>query len=148
MVEAPLQSRSDGQDRHLLLYDGACGLCSRLVRFVLTRDRDRVFDFASLQSAVGKAMVARAGVTGDELTTFYVFPNYRAAQLTALTKSRATLFVAGALGRPWKSAAIFGVLPAAWLDRIYDIVARNRDRVFGRQEQCLVPPAEHRHRFV
>src|SRR5437762_6153885 len=141
MVEARLQLRSGRQKRHLLLYDGACGLCSRVVQFVLARDRRRVFDFASLQSAAGRAMLARAGVIGDELTTFYVCPNYRAAQPTALKKSRATLFVAGALGWPWKSAAIFSVLPAAWLDRIYDFVARNRHRVFGRQEQGLVPPA-------
>src|SRR6059036_2345115 len=103
MVEAPRQPQSDRQERHLLLYDGACGLCSRIVQFVLARDRRCVFDFASLQSAVGKAMVARTGVTSDELTTFYVFPNYRAAELTALKKGRATLFVAGALGWPWKS---------------------------------------------
>jgi len=148
MVEALLQPRSDRQERHLLLYDGACGLCSRMVQFVLARDRDRVFDFASLQNAVGRAMVARTGVTSDELTTFYVFPNYRTAPVRALKKSGATLFVARALGWPWKSAAIFSVLPAAWLDRIYDIVARNRNRLFGRHEQCLVPPAEHRHRFV
>ena len=64
------------------------------------------------------------------------------------SRSSAALFVAGELGWPWKAAVLLRVLPAAVLDRVYDVVARNRYRVFGRYEQCLMPRPEFRSRFV
>ena len=74
MLGSPAQGRtaSQGQGAHLVLYDGVCGLCSRVLQFVLTRDRRGVFHFASLQSATGKAVVARSGGDPAELTSFYV----------------------------------------------------------------------------
>jgi predicted DCC family thiol-disulfide oxidoreductase YuxK len=142
------QPPSDAQGRHLLLFDGVCGLCSRLVQFVLMHDRECVFDFASLQSPTGRALVERAGGNPEDLSTFYAFPDYRAPEARPLTKARAALFVMYALGWPWKMARLFGVLPTALLDRLYDLVARNRYRVFGRREHCLIPSPEYRSRFV
>lgn len=133
---------------HLLLYDGVCGLCGRLVQFVLPRDRRRVFRFASLQSATGRTTVASSGGDPDGLTSFYVVANYRLPQATVMTKGRAALFVARELGWPWKAAGVLGLLPSALLDALYDSVARHRYRVFGRREQCaMVSPAD-RGRFV
>lgn len=136
------------EGRHLLLFDGVCGLCSRLVQFVLVRDRRRVFHFASLQSPRGTAAVAHYGHDAQELTTVYVLANYGAPDATLLTKARAVLFLAGALGWPWKAARLFGVLPTAWLDMLYDFVARHRYRVFGRRDHCLIPSPQYRSRFV
>ena len=65
-----------------------------------------------------------------------------------LSRSNAALFVASQLGWPWKTAVLMGVLPTASLDHIYNVVARNRYRVFGRYEQCLTPRQEFRGRFV
>jgi predicted DCC family thiol-disulfide oxidoreductase YuxK len=142
------QPRSETEGRHLLLFDGVCGLCSRLVQFVLVRDRQRTFHFASLQSPIGRAMVERSGGDPEDLATFYAFANYRAPGSTRLTKARAGLFVLRTLGWPWKVAGIVGLLPTGFLDRLYDLVARNRYRVFGRRELCLVPRPEDRNRFV
>jgi len=136
------------EGRHLLLFDGVCGLCSWLVQFVLVRDRRRAFHFASLQSPGGAAAVARFGHDAQELTTVYVLANHGSPDATLLTKARAVLFVAGALGWPWKAARLFGVLPTAWLDVLYDFVARHRYRVFGRRDQCLLPSPQYRSRFV
>jgi predicted DCC family thiol-disulfide oxidoreductase YuxK len=134
---------------HLVLYDGVCGLCSRLLQFLLVYDRARVFSFASLQSVTGQAFVRRFGGNPDDLTSFYVVANYRAPEdARAFVKARAALFVAGKLGWPWKAASLFGVLPATLLDRIYELVGRNRYRVFGRYDQCLTPRPEYRDRFV
>jgi predicted DCC family thiol-disulfide oxidoreductase YuxK len=138
------QPSADAAGRHLLLFDGVCGLCSRLVQFVLVRDRRRIFDFASLQSPIGRAVVERP----EDLSTFYAFADYRAQEARRLTKARAALFVMCALGWPWKVAGLFGVLPTALLDRLYDLVARNRYRAFGRSEHCLMPLPEYRTRFV
>ena len=131
-----------------MLYDGVCGLCSRVVQFLLKHDRRAVFTFASLQSAVGRAMVERFGGNPDELSSFQVLSNYRANQAQMFSRSSAVLFVAGQLGWPWKMAVLVRVLPTASLDHVYNVVARNRFRVFGRYEQCLTPHPDFRGRFL
>jgi predicted DCC family thiol-disulfide oxidoreductase YuxK len=134
--------------RHLLLYDGVCGLCNRVVRFVLRRDRREVFDFASLQSEAGRALLATMGRDTEPLETVYIAPDYLTGSPRILDKSRAALFVLSALGGPWRLLTVFGVLPAALLDVLYDIVARHRYAVFGRYESCPLPAPEHRRRFI
>jgi predicted DCC family thiol-disulfide oxidoreductase YuxK len=148
MAHSSTQAPSDAQGAHLVLYDGVCGLCSRLLHFLLTHDQRAVFQFASLQSATGKAVVARWGGNPEELTSFYVFANFRTAAAQVFSKSAAALFVAGELGWPWKATRAAAILPTAVLDCVYDVVARTRYRVFGRRDQCLTPPAEFRGRFV
>ena len=134
------------EGRHLLLYDGVCGLCSRLVQFVLARDRRGIFHFASLQSPTGSAVLEPSKT--ENLATFWVIANYRTRQVRRLKKGRAALFVINTLGWPWKAAGLLGVLPTALLDRVYDGIARNRYRVFGRHDHCLMPRPEYRSRFI
>jgi predicted DCC family thiol-disulfide oxidoreductase YuxK len=139
---------SAGQAAHLVLYDGVCGLCSRLIQFVVAHDRRAVFVFASLQSAVGRAAVERFGADPNTLVSFYVLASYRTDHAQIFSRSSAALFVAGQLGWPWKAALVARVLPTGILDRVYDVVARNRYRVYGRFEQCWIPRPELRGRFV
>jgi predicted DCC family thiol-disulfide oxidoreductase YuxK len=148
MVRLAPQSPTPATGRHLLLFDGGCGLCESLVQFVLARDPAGIFHFASLASPEGRSVVTRHGGAADEVSTMYVVADYRTSEPHPLTRSRAALFVAGALGWPWKGATLFGVLPTPLLDRAYDFVARNRYRVFGRREQCLVPRPEWQDRFI
>ena len=148
MAGSPAQAPFDADGTHLVLYDGVCGLCSRLLQFLLAHDERAVFTFASLQSATGRAMVERCGGNPHDLTSFYVFANYRTPGAQVFTKAAAALFVAGELGWPWKAMRAAGVLPNAFLDRVYDAVARTRYRVFGRYERCLMPRPEYRSRFV
>ncbi len=148
MTDSTVQAHSESPGCHLVLYDGVCGLCSRVPQFVLARDRRSVFNFAALQSATGRAIVERFGGNPGELTTFCVCVNYRTPDGRILTKSRAALFVTGALGWPWTLARVAGVLPTWLLDRVYDVIARNRYRVFGRRDRCLVPSPESQKRFV
>jgi predicted DCC family thiol-disulfide oxidoreductase YuxK len=148
MVHSTTQPSSEVRGVHLVLYDGVCGLCSRLLQFLLAHDHRAAFDFASLQSATGRALVERAGGNPRELSSFYVFANYRTPAARVITKSRAALFVAGELGWPWKLLCVMRALPSGLMDRAYDLIARNRYRVFGRYEQCLTPRPEFRSRFV
>src|ERR1044072_7308897 len=131
MVAFPMQASPGPHGHHLVLYDGVCGLCSRLVQFLLTRDRFAAFDFASLQSGTGRAGVERSGGDPHQLDSFYLVANYRTPAARVMTKSRAALFVAGELGWPWKLARVLGTIPSRVLDRGYDVIARHRDRVFG-----------------
>jgi predicted DCC family thiol-disulfide oxidoreductase YuxK len=148
MLQERAQEASGTAGKHLVLYDGVCGMCNGFLQFLLPRDRDGVFRFASLQSATAKAIVEASGSDAGELTTFYVVENYGTPAARLLTRSRAGLFVLKALGWPWKAATMIGVFPDAWLDAAYDVVARHRYRVFGRYDQCLLPRPEYRDRFI
>lgn len=120
------------------------------MQFVLARDGRGAFDFASLQGEAAARELARLGRPHDptRLSTFYVIADYRSARPRLLDRGRASLFVWGALGWPWRAATVFGVLPATWLDRAYDAVAANRLRVFGRADACVLPTPATRRRFL
>jgi predicted DCC family thiol-disulfide oxidoreductase YuxK len=133
---------------HLVLYDGVCGLCNRLNQFVLPRDTQAVFDFASIQSRAGREILTRFGCDPDDLNTFFVVVNYRGAAPAVLSKARAALFVIKTLGAPWRWLGVVGVVPSALLDRGYDLIARHRYRLFGRYERCLLPAPQYRDRFI
>jgi len=148
MVESSTQPPTCPEGRHLLLFDGVCGLCSQMVQFVLAVDRRRVFRFAPLQSVTGRAAVRRVGGDPDALDTLYVITDFQTPDSKGLIKGRAQLFIVKTLGWPWKAVAVVGILPIAWLDRLYDVVVRYRYTVFGRYEQCELPRPEHRGRFA
>jgi predicted DCC family thiol-disulfide oxidoreductase YuxK len=132
---------------HLILYDGVCGLCTRSVSFVLPRDRRHAFDYAALQSATGRRLVKSFGRDPGALNSFFVVTNYRTTP-ALLDKSAAALFVARALGLPWRAAGVFRLLPRSWLDWAYDVVARHRYQVFGRRDTCMLPTPDQRARFI
>jgi predicted DCC family thiol-disulfide oxidoreductase YuxK len=134
--------------RHLILYDGICGLCNGIVQFMLPRDTARVFDFASLQSATGRSWLSRFGRNPDQLETLVVITGYAGSSPEMLIKAQAALFASRALGFPWSALPVFRVFPSALLNVFYDAVARRRYRWFGRYDTCLLPPPEHKDRFI
>lgn len=148
MVSPSTQAASHMESAHLVLYDGVCGLCNRLLQFLFKHDGRAVFMYASLQSPIGRATVERFGGNPDELTTFYVVAGYRTARPQMLSKSRAALFVAREIGWPWRAAAAMAILPTPVLDRLYDAIARSRYRMFGRVDHCVIPRPELRRRFL
>jgi predicted DCC family thiol-disulfide oxidoreductase YuxK len=136
------------EGRHLVLYDGVCGLCNRLNQFILRRDRQHVFDFAPLQSATARKLLDQPPAIPEYLDTFYVIANYRQDTRTLLMKSRAAIFVMRTLGWPWQLAQTLAVVPSSILDKVYDLIARHRYRLFGRYESCPLPRPEYRERFI
>ena len=132
----------------MVLYDGGCGLCHGFVQFVLPRDPGGQFHFAALQGTAAARYLAAFGGVPSPLTTVYVITDYRDDASACWGKSRAALFILGRLGWPWRAARFLGVLPAAWLDRGYDWVARNRHRFRGGRDACLMPQPEYRGRFL
>src|SRR4030095_8645069 len=100
MAESLTQGPSGWNGAHLVLYDGVCGLCNRLLQFLLKHDHRGVFTFAALQSATGRAMVERFGADSNQLASFHVLANYRTTHVQFLSRSSAALFVAGELGWP------------------------------------------------
>ena len=148
MADEHRQAESAAAGAHLVLFDGVCGLCDRLVQFLLEHDRRGVFRFAPLQGPTGKSAVERSGGNPEDLTTFYVWANFRTPHARVLVKSDAALFVARELSWPWKGVAVARVVPRVLRDALYDLIARTRYRLFGRYEVCLAPRPEFRGRFM
>jgi predicted DCC family thiol-disulfide oxidoreductase YuxK len=134
-----------GESRDLLLYDGRCGLCDGFVRFVARRDRNDVFRFAPLQSPVAARRLAAVGAQLAALPDTVVL--LRAGRL--LLRSAAALQVLEGLGGAWRPLArALALLPVGWRDRVYDLVAGHRARLFGRRSECRLPDASQRTRFL
>lgn len=133
----------------VLLYDGVCGLCNRLVQFTLQHDdRDR-FRFAALQSPLASRLLNRHGASAANLDTFYIATNFDQAGEQLLARSEAAVFVLHELGGGWRVlGAIFRVLPGALRDAIYNLIARKRYKVFGKFESCPLPDPRHRDKFL
>jgi predicted DCC family thiol-disulfide oxidoreductase YuxK len=143
----------------IILYDGVCGLCNRLNQFVLRRDSDAILRFASLQSLFATRILTRHGANPQDLDTVYVVVNHDLtkhdlakethADERLLPRSDAIIFVLKKLGGIWKLLGLFlQLIPRPLRDATYRLVARNRYRIFGRSETCMLPSPEHRNRFL
>ena len=133
-------------DAPVLLYDGACGFCARSVRFVLARDREGgALRFATLQGPVGAAAHrARPALAGIDSVVWY-----EPAAGRVLVRSEAALAVLRYLGGPWRALAAVGALvPRPVRDAAYALVARNRHRLAGSADGCLLPTPAQRARFL
>ncbi len=148
IVQPSAQESPDLNGHHVLLYDGVCGLCNRVNRFVLKRDVQQRFRFASLQRDFAARELAARGRSASALDTFYVIANYGTESEVLLDRSRAALFVAREVGWPWRAAGVFGILPTGLLNVGYNFIARIRYRTFGKLDACPVPCPEERSRFV
>lgn len=127
----------------LLLYDGVCGLCNSLVQWTIRHDGAGRLRYAALQSALGQRLLREHGMRTDDFDTAVLIERGQAT-----TKARAVLRVMSLLDRPWPLMAPLARLPRPLLDFFYDRVARNRYRIYGRAESCLLPPPEVRSRFL
>ena len=133
----------------IIFYDGVCGLCNRLVQFLLKRDRHGRLKFASLQSDFAARILARHGIDPRDLDTLHVVMNHETAEERVLNRSDAVLRACRELGGVWMVfAAIARVIPRGLRDAAYRFVARNRYRVFGKFEACMLPDPSQQNRFL
>ena len=140
----PLNHRLAG--KNLIVFDGACVFCSAFFRFMWRHDRAQKFHYATAQSPLGQALYAALNLPLIDFETNIVITNGQIHQrLDAFAASMAEL------PAPWRFARIARHLPKAAKDAIYKPIARNRYRIFGRYDTCLIPdcvltlePAEKR----
>lgn len=132
----------------IVLYDGVCGLCNRLNQFLLKRDPEDRFRFASLQSQFAASLLERHGADSRDLDTFYAVVDYGQPGERVLDRSDGIIYVLTQLGGLWSLARAGKILPKGLRDGMYRIVARNRYRVFGKLESCMPPDPLHRHKFL
>lgn len=127
----------------IVLFDGLCNLCNAGVRFIITHDPPGFLRLASVQSTPGQALLHWCGLPLDQFDTMVFIENGR-----AYFKSTAVLRIARYLRWPWPLLTLALALPKTLRDWLYDQVAGNRYRLFGKSATCMVPTAEVRRRFL
>lgn len=133
----------------ILLYDGVCGLCNRLVKFSLQRDANRRLRFASLQSDFAATVLQRYGLNSRDLNTVYLVEDCGQPGERLSTRSDAVIAVLRQIGGPWSlAAALLRIVPGRLREWGYKMIARNRYRIFGKSDSCLLPEAKYRDRFL
>jgi predicted DCC family thiol-disulfide oxidoreductase YuxK len=125
------------------LFDGLCNFCSGSVKTVLKLDPRGDISFVPLQSPFGHAIAARYGLDIDNPESFPFFDRGQ-----PLGASDAVLALARRLGFPLRAVGVLRIAPKRWRDAAYGALARNRYRLMGKRETCMVPTLEQRSRFV
>ncbi len=130
-------------DRPLIVFDGVCVLCSGFARFVARHDRDRHFRFTAAQSELGQALYRHYDLDPVNYETNLLIADGRASG-----KMEAFAGIMERLGGVWRLARAVLCVPAPLRDRLYDAIARNRYRLFGRRAICIRPDATWRERVI
>jgi predicted DCC family thiol-disulfide oxidoreductase YuxK len=126
-----------------IVFDGLCKFCNGWVSFVLKRDAQKRFRFATAQSAAGAALMVAHGLSVSDLSTVLFVEGGKGH-----VKSAAAIRILVALGGLWRLAAVLLIVPRLIRDGLYMVVARNRFRIAGRYETCPLPPPDRRDQFL
>lgn len=147
--EIPGHKRPDFSNLHtvntqpIILFDGVCNLCNRSVHYVIRHDTNALFLFASLQGKTGQQLLKQYGLPDSAMNSFVLIHNNK-----AYTQSTAALLVAQKLRGPVKFLYVFRFIPAFVRDLVYQLIAKNRYKWFGRKDTCMVPSKLLVNRFL
>ena len=127
----------------IIIFDGICNVCSRLVQFLIKRDPNAYFRFASMQSETGKKLIGACGMPPDLAETIVLIE-----KTGCLNKSDAVIAIANRLTGFWPVGNFLKLIPRPIRDVVYSVVARNRYKWFGRRSACKLPAKYNRERFM
>lgn len=127
----------------VILFDGVCNFCNGAVNFVIKRDKKALIQFAPLQSEKGRMFSKQFGFSEEDMKTFLFIEEGK-----VYTKSAAALKVCRYLGALWPLCYGFMIVPKFIRDGIYNWIAKNRYKWFGKKETCMIPTPEVRTRFI
>ena len=127
----------------IVIFDGVCNLCDHSVKFILNHEADQSLRFTPLQSLAGARLLREFGFDPDDAKTFVLIADGR-----PYVRSDAAIRVSRYLKGAWKLLGAVRLIPRPIRDGLYNVVARNRYRWFGRAETCMVPTVALKARFI
>ena len=130
-------------DKPVILFDGICNLCSNSVLFILRRDKKNQFLFGSLQGKTGQEYLAKFNLPADTFNSFMLVEDD-----TLYTRSTAALRMVKHLVGGWSLLYAFIIIPQFIRDAVYNIIAKNRYKWFGKKEVCWVPTPALKQKFL
>lgn len=134
--------KANWEQKHVVFFDGECGVCNFWVQWILERDRKDQFMFASLQSDFGQKFLSERGLETRVFNTMYLWkPNQY-----YLIKSKAILQIASLLGGIYKLSALGKIIPGILSDKVYDIISKNRMKLAN--QKCYLPTPHQRKKFI
>lgn len=132
------------KDKKIILFDGVCNLCDSAVQFIIKHDEKDVFRFVSLQSDLGQEIIKYIGIDIKKVDSIILYE----PGVAYYYKSAAAIRIAKYLGGIFYFAVIFKFLPTEFTNEIYDYIAKNRYKWFGKKESCLIPTEELKSKFL
>ncbi len=130
--------------KQLILFDGTCNLCNSTVLYVIKHDKNNTFIFASLQSSVGASIMSKFNIDPKQTDSILLYIPKKGIY----KKSTAAIKIALKLGFPRYLLGIFLILPPFIRDLVYNYIAKNRYKWFGKTEQCALPSPHLTHKFI
>ncbi|WP_298869330.1 thiol-disulfide oxidoreductase DCC family protein [uncultured Allomuricauda sp.] len=132
------------KEKKIILFDGVCNLCNGVIQFIIKRDKKDLFRYAALQSETGIRLTQERGIDTSKIDSFILIE----PGVAYFTKSDAALRIGQDFGGLWKVLAIFTWIPTSFRNVVYDFIARNRYRWFGRKDACMIPTPELQAKFL
>jgi predicted DCC family thiol-disulfide oxidoreductase YuxK len=130
-------------NRHIVIFDGVCNFCNRAVNFIIKRDPSGRFAFTPMQSPIGQELIEKYGAAMEGIDTFVLVKDGR-----YFDRSDAAFEITKDLTGFWYWVRVLKVLPKPFRDYCYRLFAKNRYKLFGRRDTCMVPTATVRGRFL
>jgi predicted DCC family thiol-disulfide oxidoreductase YuxK len=131
-------------NKKIILFDGVCNLCNSAVQFVIKHDKKDVFRFVALQSELGQEILAYIGIDSKNIDSVILYE----PRVAYYYKSSAAIEIAGSLGGFWHFGTVFRIFPAGMRNYLYDYIAKNRYKWYGKKESCMIPTPELKAKFL
>jgi len=127
----------------IILFDGVCNLCNGAVTYIIKRDKKNVFKFAALQSEIGQELISKFNIDTSKIDSIILIDGEKHYE-----KSSAALHIAKQLSGAYPLLFGFMIVPRFIRNAVYDYIARNRYKWFGKKESCMIPTAELKSKFL
>lgn len=131
-------------NKKIILFDGICNLCDSAVQFVIQHDKKDVFRFVALQSELGREILKHIGINPDNMYSIILYE----PGIAYYSKSSAAIQIAKHLGGFWHFGTVFKIIPNGLRNQLYDYVAKNRYKWYGKKESCMIPTPELKAKFL
>lgn len=131
------------KEHSIILFDGVCNLCNNSINFVIKRDKSNLFKFTALQEAPGIALLKQYGINTLDIDSIILIENGK-----AFTKSAAALRVAKGLSGGWPVLYGFIIIPKWIRNAVYDYIAKNRYKWYGKKDSCMIPTPDLKNKFL
>jgi predicted DCC family thiol-disulfide oxidoreductase YuxK len=132
------------QNKKIVLFDGVCNLCNWAVTFIISHDKKDLFRFVALQSDLGQSISKHIGIDTQKMDSIILYE----PGIAYYIKSEAALEIAKDLSGGIAIFSIFKILPTAFKDSLYDYIAKNRYKWYGKKDKCMMPTVELKSKFL
>ena len=132
------------KEKKIILFDGVCNLCDATVQFIIKHDKQDVFRFVALQSEIGQGIIKHIGVDTLEIDSIILYEPGHAYYY----KAEAAINIAKQLGGVYSIMGAFSILPDWLSNKVYDYIARNRYKWYGKKDDCMIPTPEMKAKFL